>query len=340
MDNQQPQPPAVSPPQTPQPTPTPAPAPQPTKPPDSVQLPQESVLGDETPSGNQTLDEIEKSKRRIRHVESGFDALSIIRDVRFEKIMFVVGIGLIVGLTIVGYIFYSTIEIREQNLSLASQVEADFYARLLKDKDYLFNYELDQGVLEYDPLLNLSKPVSSARGLGDVDSQTRGGYTIKNGTNAQIIDSDGLVALELGDPSIHIDDLLLAPDGYSIVFDVLPADKQAEAKFGLRLGAYEIKLGDEEFETLVSDASTGIEAEDYASHFIQILSFSPNGRYLAYTNQNKLGLYDRLSGATIEIAELDSATQEPRTAWNERPGVEIETETLPNESDEDLETPS
>jgi len=304
---------------------------QPTPQPDPVKPPEGELLGDEAPEGGQTLDQIEKAKRRITHVDSTFDPLAILKDLRFERIMFVAGIGLMVALTIIGFAFYNTIELREEKLTLASQVESDFYARLLKDKNFVFNYRLDEGLFEYDPLLNTSVSVTSAQGVTNVSSQSTGGYSVTNNTNARVIDGVGTVILELGDTAIHIDDLLLAPDGNSVVFDVRPSNEQAENKFGLRLGAYEFVLGADDFQTLVSDASTGARDPAYDEHFVQILSFSPNGRYLAYTNQSNLWLYDRLSKGSVNVAELDSAAQEPDTGWNERtepePIEETETET-------------
>lgn len=324
--------PGVAPPsQAPQPVPpaqtvlpaSPSQRPAPAAAPLETPIPKEETLEDAAPASGATLDELEKAKRRITHVENDFDAFGIIRDVRFERIMFAVGIGLVVSLSIIFYIFYNTVETREYRLSLAAQVEADFYAKLLKDKDYVFSYQLAE-LKQYDPLTSITTDLSEADGLGKLSSSTDGGYRVSNGVNAQVFNQSGKLVLELGDDAIHIDTLLLAPDGNSFIFDVKPANRQAEEKFGLRLGAYEFKLDGDDFETLVSDASSGIDEPEYINHFVQILSFSPNGRYLAYTNQGKLWLFDRLSNASVEIAALDRADQQPDTGWAERIEPEIE----------------
>lgn len=288
-------------------------------------IPEAGSLEKENVSTDKSLADIEEAERRITHVDSTFDSWALLRDVRFEKILFIAGIGLMIAMAVIVYILLSKVDDRRsENITLAAQVESDFYGTLLKDKDYVFIYRLKDGLHQYDPLTNTSTKIATAQGVGNPTNSRQGGFTFRNGLHAQIVDGSGKVVLELGDTAIHIDDILLAPDGNSVIFDVRPASSEAQNKFGLRLGAYEYRLGEEEFETLVSDASPGISDDNYESHFIRILSFSTNGRYLAYTNQNTLFLYDRLSSASIRIAVLDSTTQEPATAWVERPEIQAE----------------
>jgi len=260
---------------------------------------------------------------RLVHVEKEDERVKHFGDRRFEKIMMGVGIAIVVIMFMLIFLFYKTVEVRNADEeTLASQIEKNFFGKYISDKDYLFEFKVNATTYDYDPLLNETTEAVSAQGIGPVSSKSTGGFRVNPGDRSAILNGSGKEVLSLGDPAVAINTVLVSPDGNSVIFDTEPADAQAKAKYGLRLGAYELHLEDDRFETLVSDASVGIDAPEYLEHFVQILSISPNGRYVAYTNRSTLRLYDRLSGATVLVKELSSPSIQPDTGWSERPIAE------------------
>lgn len=257
---------------------------------------------------------------RFRHVDYDDERVLQFGDRKFEKIMMAIGVAIVLTMFVLISLFYSTIEVRDiEDNSISAQVESSFFGRFITDKDYVITYRINGQLYEYDPLENSVDENASPQGVGPVSSKSSGGYRVNPADSSAIIDSSGREIISLGDPAVAIDTVLVAPDGNSVIFDTHPANTQeAQAKYGLRVGAYEVHLEDSRFDVLVSDASPGIEDPTYKEHFVEILSISPNGRYLAYTNRNKLRLYDRLSGASVVIDDLPYASYLPDTGWTER----------------------
>lgn len=271
--------------------------------------------------------DMENEEDRITHSDSTLDSFATVSNIGFERILFGAGIGLFVVLFILAFTFYSTLEsetqTREDSALVITQADK-FYEDLLEDKNYVFIYEDGSEVKSYDPLnTDVNEDADSSK-LTSSTARLTGNFTVTNG-GSRVVDPQGATVMEIKDPAIEIDKLISMPSGASFVFDVEPATRQAEEAFGLRTGAYEYNIEEEKVYTLVSDASPGSGTPGYRDHYVNILTISPHGRYLSYTNDSKLWLYDRLSNASLEIAELANALVLPDTGWQLRPlSTEVE----------------
>ena len=245
---------------------------------------------------------IENEEERITHYDETLDPFATVANISFERILFGAGIGLLVVLFVIAFTFYTTLQVDNQGNTLVISEAGSIYEDLLEDENYIFTYKVGAVIGGYDPLNSEFEEDAKSTALKSVNTRTNGNFNVVD--NAQrVTDGQGNTVMVMEDPALQINKLISLPDGNSFVFDVKPATQQAKDKFGLRLGAYEYDLEDKQVITLVSDASPGSGTPGYLDNYVYILSLSPHGRYLAYANSSKLWLYDRLSGASIDIAE-------------------------------------
>jgi hypothetical protein len=181
-------------------------------------------------------------------------------------------------------------------------------------KDYQLYYSSGGTVYAYNPVKNESA-VSAAAASPTLDHPV-GDFSVStaaDGTAQVVANADGRVIVKFEDPATTIGNMYISPSGQFLAVDLRPTPAH-QSEWGVRIGLYEIDVLNGTMEALLPETSPGQGDPAYFDHLIQVLSWSPDGRFIAYDKAGHLWLYDKYSGNSLDIADVGTNNRTP-TVW-------------------------
>lgn len=92
-----------------------------------------------------------------------------------------------------------------------------------------------------------------------------------------------------------------SPDSKQVAFDVSAYGREGQEEIGFKNRFEILDVATKKAKLGFSDPAPSINAEDYASHFVSLLGWSPDGKYIAFENANKVKIY------TVAMGEIQDS---------------------------------
>lgn len=107
---------------------------------------------------------------------------------------------------------------------------------------------------------------------------------IKTGAVSTLLQSD--------DQRLAYGNAQWSPGGEQVAVNTYPFGSEGQKQVGFKNQLIIVTVADAKATVLLEDASPGIDAADYTKHFFNVHGWSPDGAYIAYSNNTNLLFYD------------------------------------------------